>query len=292
MSAADLWAMITITPIQTGTARPKLAQVTGKEGASAFQRKRAIFKDTHWSEPVPIYAYLIDHPEGLFLVDTGDTWRNSVPGYLPRWHPFFTKHVQLRVAPQEEIGVWLHDKGIDPAKDIKAVILTHLHHDHTGGLDHFPHNRIIAGRENYEASHTFIKGMLSGCLPQRWPIWFKPELVEMTGEAIGPFAGSFPITGDGRVFLVPTPGHAKGHLSVVVREEQLTYFIAGDASYNEANLRDEKVDGVTYDPTLSLQTLQNIIVFASAEPTIFLPTHDPDVPLRLQQGLIFDREQR
>ncbi len=46
---------------------------------------------------------LIGHPEGRFLVDT-DTARNSVPGYLPRWNPFSTKQVVIKVAPFEELG--------------------------------------------------------------------------------------------------------------------------------------------------------------------------------------------
>ena len=58
-----------------------------------------------------------------------------------------------------------------------------------------------------------------GCLPQRWPIWLKPRLIDMTGPREGPFAGSYPITQDKRIFLVPTPGHAIGHVSVVVRAE-------------------------------------------------------------------------
>jgi glyoxylase-like metal-dependent hydrolase (beta-lactamase superfamily II) len=48
-----------------------------------------------------------------------------------------------KVAPYEEIGARLHDMQIDPRRDISGVILTHLHHDHTGGLDHFPHTPII-----------------------------------------------------------------------------------------------------------------------------------------------------
>ena len=44
-------------------------------------------------------------------------------------------------------GARLHDMGIDSRRDISAVILTHLHHDHTGGLDHFPHTKIIVPRK-------------------------------------------------------------------------------------------------------------------------------------------------
>lgn len=278
--------MIKITPIETGRARMKTAQMTGGDGRSAVQRKIDIFRDAEWVEPLPILSFLIEHPEGRFLVDTGDTWRNSVPGYLPRWHPFFTKQVQIKVAPLEEIGSRLQAMEIDPARDIAAVILTHFHHDHTGGLDHFPHTPVIASRESYEDSRGF-KGMMMGCLPQRWPLWLAPRLVDLDGPAVGPFASSHPITRDGRIFLVPTPGHAKGHVSVVVRDEKVTYFLCGDATYTEDNLRREKADGVTYDPALSVATLQAMKKFADGEPTIFLPAHDPDGPARLANKAIY-----
>jgi N-acyl homoserine lactone hydrolase len=277
--------MITVTPIETGKAQMKTAQRTGRDGRGAIGRKIDIFRDRNWVDPLPILCFLIEHPEGRFLVDTGDTWRNSVPGYLPRWHPFF-KEVVIKVAPLEEVGPRLQAMSIDPARDLAAVILTHCHHDHTGGLDHFPHNRIIASRENFEDSRG-LKGMLMGCLPQRWPTWLKPELVQLDGPAVGPFPASYPITQDGRIFLVPTPGHAKGHASVVVRAEHITYFLAGDAVYNEANLRAEKADGVTYDPAISESTLRAIKRFATQEPTVVLPAHDPDGPARLAAHQVY-----
>jgi glyoxylase-like metal-dependent hydrolase (beta-lactamase superfamily II) len=92
-----------------------------------------------------------------------------------------------------------------------------------------------------------------------------------------------PITADGRVFLVPTPGHARGHVSVVVRDDNVSYFIAGDASYNEENLGQERTDGVTYDPKVSLDTLRRIKAFALGEPTVFLPAHDTESVERLHR---------
>jgi len=222
----------------------------------------------------------VTRPEGRFLVDTGDTARNSVPGYLPWWNPFFTKEVVIKVAPFEEIGFRLQEMGLDPARDIAAVILTHFHHDHTGGLDHVPHTRIIAPRESWNVSRGF-QGKMAGCLPQRWPIWLKPELVDIDGPAVGPFPHSHPITKDGRIFLVATPGHSKGHVSVVVRGEGVSYFLAGDAAYDEACVRDEQPDGVTNEPALSIATFKAIKTFAAQESTIILPAHDPEGPARL-----------
>ncbi|MBS1951892.1 MAG: hypothetical protein OJF59_001406 [Cytophagales bacterium] len=279
--------MIKITAIETGKAICKTKQQTAlNNNRSGVGRKIDIFRDSNFVDPLPILVYLIEHPEGNFLVDTGDTWRNSVKGYLPRWNPFFTKMVSIRVAPAEEIGYQLNKMGIDPAKDIEAVILTHFHHDHTGGLDHFPRTRIIGSRENY-AEYISLKGRIGGYLPQRKPIWLKPELIDFTANPVGGFSASHPVTKDGRVFLVPTPGHCTGHLSVVVRGDDYTYFLAGDASYNEENIRNEKTDGVTFQPDVALATLRTIKTFATNEPTIVLPCHDPNSVTRLANKQTF-----
>jgi glyoxylase-like metal-dependent hydrolase (beta-lactamase superfamily II) len=58
-------------------------------------------------------------------------------------------------------------------------------------------------------------------------------------------------------------------------------FFAGDARYDETNLWNEKVDGVTYNPALLLSTLRNIKSFASGEPTVFLPARDPEGVARI-----------
>lgn len=128
-----------------------------------------------------------------------------------------------------------------------------------------------------------------GCLPQRWPIWLKPELVDFEGKPAGPFLSSHPITRDGRVVLVPMPGHVAGHVSVVVRGEDVTYFLSGDASYSQANLLADEVDGVTNDPQLSLETYRAIRKFGEGEPTIFLPAHDPEASSRLVAGSLLPR---
>jgi glyoxylase-like metal-dependent hydrolase (beta-lactamase superfamily II) len=115
----------------------------------------------------------------------------------------------------------------------------------------------------------------------------KPELAEIDGPPVGPFPSSHPITKDGRVFLVPTPGHFPGHVAVVARGEGVTYFFAGDATYAQDDLAADRVDGVTNDPALSLATLRAIKAFAAQEPTIILPAHDLDGLRRHAAGEVY-----
>ena len=70
--------MIWVTAIETGKARMKTAQRMGREDR-AVGRKIDIFRDREWVEPLPILCFLVEHPEGRFLVDTGDTWRTPCP---------------------------------------------------------------------------------------------------------------------------------------------------------------------------------------------------------------------
>lgn len=280
--------MIKVIPIQTGTVSILPHHHCGDEGKGPIRRKIDMLMDKDWVEDLPIYTYLIQHPEGNYLVDSGDTAENSAQDYLPAWHPFFKHGVQVKVAPGEEVGDQLKEMGINPATDLKGLILTHMHHDHAGGLNHFPHTPIIVTRENFKLA-TSIKGRIFGCLPQYFPRWLAPKLIEFGNEPFGPFPQSYPLTKDGAITLVPTPGHMRGHMSVIVRTGDLTYVLAGDATYDESFLLEELVDGVTYDVAESKKTLRKFKVLGVQEPTILLPAHDLKAGERLEKGIILPR---
>jgi glyoxylase-like metal-dependent hydrolase (beta-lactamase superfamily II) len=240
--------------------------------------------DKDWSDPLPIYAWVIEHPEGLVVVDTGETARTSEPGYFPWWHPYFRLGMRAWVKPEEEIGPQLKSMGISP-QDVRWLIMTHLHTDHAGGLHHFPASDILVSRTEYELASSTM-GRLRGYLPNRWPTWFAPRLVDMQAEPVGAFAESYPLTQSGDVYLVPTPGHTEGHLSVLVEDGDLTYFLAGDASYTEQTMLDRVVDGVSLDVGVAQQTLDRILRQVRDVPTVYLPSHDPDAARRLAEQRI------
>src|SRR5262245_54870087 len=62
-----------------------------------WRRRLAMLTDREWTEPLPIYTYLIEHDEGLILLDCGET---SKAGFFPWWHPFFRFAVDMNVEPR------------------------------------------------------------------------------------------------------------------------------------------------------------------------------------------------
>ncbi|WP_406468967.1 N-acyl homoserine lactonase family protein [Streptomyces sp. NBC_01594] len=273
--------MANIIPIKTGTIRIRPSHRAGNMNHPVWRRRLAMLTDRDWTEPLPIYTYLIEHDEGLILLDCGETSR---AGFFPWWHPFFRFGVDLNVEPGDEIGSQLRARGIDPGKDLKTLVLSHLHHDHADGLEHFDGTEIIVSEENYQASQG-LHGAIMGAVPSQWPTWFEPVRREFDGPSVAGFDTSMPLTSDGTVFAVPTPGHMPGHLSVVVRNPGVTYFLAGDATYDQDLLRQRIVDGPSSNLKTSLDTMDRITTFAESEATVLLPAHDPAAGSRLAERI-------
>jgi glyoxylase-like metal-dependent hydrolase (beta-lactamase superfamily II) len=214
----------------------------------------------------------------VIVVDTG---ANAGLKSLPRWHPFFQFAVRFDIEPEQEIGPQLHALGIG-ARDVKTVVLTHMHIDHDGGLAHFPASRILADGGEIERTKGF-SGAFNGYLPNRWPKWFAPQTLSWKQTRYGPFQRIAPITQAGDVIAVPTPGHTPSHVSVIVRDEEQDILIAGDASYLERTMLTGTVDGVSPDEATAKATLADIRAFCVQRPTIYLPAHDPHAAQRLQR---------
>jgi glyoxylase-like metal-dependent hydrolase (beta-lactamase superfamily II) len=264
-----------IHAIPTGTVKIKTAQVAGR--GHGIWRQLSVYTDGNWTEWLPTYAWAIEHPEGVIVVDTGqgvhllETSRS--------YHPFLRWEVAFRIESEEEIGPQLRALGIG-LRDVKKVVLTHLHMDHDGGLAHFPDSEILVSADELRTASGWA-GRVRGYLPNRWPSWFDPAPLGLTTEPFGPFARSRRLTEAGDIVAVATPGHTANHVSVLVQEGDTTFVLAGDASYNEALMLGGQVDGVCSNERISKATLDAMKNFTQSRPAVYLPTHDPQSGSRL-----------
>ena len=101
-----------ILPIHTGTVRIKPSQV--RAVGHGEERIANLFADPGWTPALPITAWAIRHPEGVFLVDTGETSRAMEPGWYPAEHPYYQHALRVEVTPEQDVAQQLRANGIDP----------------------------------------------------------------------------------------------------------------------------------------------------------------------------------
>jgi glyoxylase-like metal-dependent hydrolase (beta-lactamase superfamily II) len=263
--------MTKVHAITTGLVQVRRPQMESR-GAGLARMTNMLF-DPEWSGWLPIQVWVIEHVEGVSIVDTGETARVHERGYHPRWHPFYRRASQFSVHPDEELGPQLRALGVAP-RDVRHVVITHLHTDHAGGLAHVTGSRVWVARGEL-ARAIGVGGRVQGYLPHRWPKWWQPEFIRFDSQPLGPFDESMSLTKRGDVLIVPTPGHTPHHVSVVVCGD-VSFFLAGDSSYNQSLLLAGKVDGVSPDPRVTERTHARILGLAAERPLVYLPSHDPD----------------
>lgn len=291
---------IRLTFFSTGTVQLRLS-MKGQpiENDSIIMRRLRAFTDCKWSGELPIAVFVISHPKGPILFDTGESpqWNNI--RYNPPWIPT-TRLLKIKITPEDGVIIQLRRLGVEP-KDLQAIVLSHLHGDHAGGLGDLaaeaPNVPIYVSREPWE---TFGKhpvfARLNGCNPQDWPKNFRPRLVEYSDPVVGPWKNSCNITPDGRIIAVDTSGHVPGHMSLIVHGDNddrtlTTFLLAGDAAYDLDALEKEVPDGINSNPKRAYNSMRVIKEFAKQTDVVILASHDPNTPQMLEHRTIYKPKQ-
>ena len=146
----------------------------------------------------PVLGYLVEHADGLVLVDTG---MGS--------HPEVDAHYRTR---RRSMPAALAGAGAS-ADEVTLVVNCHLHFDHCGGNPLLAGCPIVAQRVELELARR------SG--------YTLPELIDAPGLHYLELEGEAEVLPG--LTVVPTPGHTAGHQSLVVRLGDGTVVVAGQS---------------------------------------------------------------
>jgi N-acyl homoserine lactone hydrolase len=175
----------------------------------------------------PDFVYVIEHPKGLVVVDTGV-------------HPLVAASLGEQITwneAQDSVAAKLKAMGATAA-DVRYVVQTHLHYDHAGGLPSLPGVPVVV-----QASE------LAFALepPVYQADFYHPP--DFSGPVSWePIDGEHDLFGDGKIVLIPTPGHTPGHQAVLVDLDSGPVLLGGDVHYSIEKMRERRLSAIVSNP--------------------------------------------
>jgi N-acyl homoserine lactone hydrolase len=215
----------------------------------------------------PVPAYLIKHPAGLALFDTGLGLR-------------FRREADFRLGRDEpgcefdesaDIAMRLRAIDIDPAS-IKWIINSHFHTDHCGGNASIPNATIIVQSRELAGAKAHADGVL-----------YDPVDYD-TGHPILAIDGEHDLYGDGSVMIFPSYGHTAGHQSARIALPTGPVVLTGDCCYLKRSLDEMLLPAHNHSLEASMATLRRLRAMRDQGARI-LYGHDPILWETLPQGL-------
>ena len=230
---------------------------------------------------LPVSVYLIEHPKGLILVDTG--WHRDMSP-----EGVYDKAAQIKslgsrilynvnqgqIPLGEAVDEQLETMGIKPA-DLDYVLLTHLDCDHANGLRAVKDAKhIIVAQEELDCARKngFIR------YKKKWWEGVDLQTIEWNGTE-GPAQKSFDLFGDGSIKMINIPGHCDGLCAVkITREDGKYVLLFSDGGYATKSWKEMITSGVSLDKEMQRKSLQWIREQSMDANCIeSLATHDTDI---------------
>ena len=184
----------------------------------------------------------VSHPRlGTVLIDTG--YGTSFADATRTWPRCLYRWVTPVVACTPTTAI-LRAHGVAP-ETIRHIILTHFHADHIGGTREFPaatfHHAtealapLLALSAFAQTRHAFLPAQLPDDFADRAaPI----PLAQFRPDPLTGFPGH-DLFGDGSFTLLDLPGHAPGHLGVLVHDADGPVLYAADAFWHHRQIDED-----------------------------------------------------
>ena len=187
--------------------------------AGRLRLKKSVYiKSADRSETfeAPVISALIRHKQGNVLFDTG-CHPSVVEHGDERWGPLMKVMTPVMRA-EDTLLPSLACVGVGP-DDIDIVVNSHFHPDHCGCNQFFKKATILAHASEIEAAKA-TGAEAAGYLRADWD----------HQQPMDPVNGERDVFGDGRLVLIPLPGHTPGTLGAAVHlDRDGSFLLASDA---------------------------------------------------------------
>lgn len=224
---------------------------------------------------IPVGFYVIQHPKGNVLFDTGNNDRIiKDPTY---WGGAFDALKPVNT-PDVAIDVQLQKIGLTP-DDIKYVVASHLHLDHGGNVGKFPNSTIVVQKTEIQNAFWPEPGtggpyMIGDVMPLRAANSNYPNAVKMLQ-----LDGDLDLFGDGTMVVKRWVAHTPGSQMMTVRLKNTGLVIlTGDNVYFRENVEKNIPPNIVlaYNPTGFLTAYEWIRHMVATEKAEYFTAHDPD----------------
>jgi glyoxylase-like metal-dependent hydrolase (beta-lactamase superfamily II) len=198
-----------------------------------------------------VYCLVVETSQGLILIDTGFGTRDYTDPTLKM--RFFLSWMGVPRLQEETALSQIKALGYRP-EDVKHIIQTHLHIDHAGGLADFPWAEVHVYHKEFQAIQNPRGPLEYAYVQDHWahgPSWIVHE--EAGEHWFGFNAIRVLETQEADFFLIPLPGHTRGHCGVAIGKPGNWLMHCGDAASpyhrgGDLHNRDESVYGLRFFP--------------------------------------------
>jgi N-acyl homoserine lactone hydrolase len=191
----------------------------------------------------PVPAFLIESDYGFVLYDTG--CHPEAMGPNGRWPQEFQNMVPWKGDETTTVMYKLKELGLSP-KDIKTIIISHMHNDHAGCVEFFPDAQFIVAQDEFDAAlrcyatHNYMASYIWKDIDT----WSRKKLdwnlIERDEGDIELFKGL--------TIINLGPGHARGVLALKIDLKNTgTVILTSDAVYCGINYYQMREPGVIFD---------------------------------------------
>ena len=211
---------------------------------------------------IPVSAALVETTDGYLLFDTGLNpdavdKREEVLGHKAP--------IIADISPADDIRNRLEEVGVK-VSDVRWVLNSHLHWDHTGGNKFFPNAEFILQKEEWRFARDPDQFVTEVYLQSQFDLNRQYTLLD----------GSTEIT-EG-VAVINTRGHTPGHQSLVVNLPDRGYVVyAGDALYCPESLEELRPPGNAWNMREAYRSLTELKFWQTHLGADIIIGHEPDL---------------